>query len=86
MDALDFETAVDVITRLMQKEAEKRLWDVWLIMYPRMTEENFESFADYKARLMCKKPEVKHVKTKAEILAEIQKIRSGKVVGTHGDF
>lgn len=86
VDALDFYTAAGVITKLREKVAENRLWDVWLLRYPHMDKDNYESFKDYKDRHMGKTPKQKYTKSKDEILAEIQKIRGGKVVGTHGDI
>lgn len=86
MDTLEFETAAGVINKIKEKEAEKKLWDIWLLMYQQMNADNYESFQDFKDRHMGRKPEIKYKKSKEEIMAEIQKIRKGKVVGTHGDI
>lgn len=58
------------------------MWDVWLVRYKRMTPENYISFSDFKDSVMGTnaKPKQVNQKSKAEILAEAQKIRNGKVV------
>lgn len=78
--------AARVIAKIREKNAEKRLWDVWLIRYTHMNKDNYEPFSDFKDRHIGIKPQVKYDKSKEEILAEIQRIRVGKVVGMHGDI
>lgn len=82
IDSLDFYTAIGVIARLREKVEERRLWDVWLVRFKRMNKENFESFSDFKDRINGPKVIQAYTKPKEEILAEVEKIRKGKVVGS----
>lgn len=78
---LDFYTGIGVINKLYEKSEEKRLWDVWLVRYQNMKQDNYESFADFKNSVLKKRLQKIETKSKESIMSEIEKIRKGKVVG-----
>ncbi|MCR1953005.1 hypothetical protein NSA50_18555 [Clostridium sp. DSM 100503] len=53
-----YDEGYDFISKAYEKEAEEKLWDIWLINYKYMSKENFESFEDYRNRL--KNPSIKN--------------------------
>lgn len=54
MEVQDF---VEQILKLKEKELEQRVWELWLVKYPRMTEDTFISFEEMLATV--KQQEVK---------------------------
>lgn len=50
IDDLEGNTFIDFIYTAMSKELEDRLWEKWLVDYGRMSESDFISFEEYKAK------------------------------------
>jgi len=67
---------VGLLSDALKKEQEKWAWEMWLILWPRMTKETFKSFEDYKKELF--RPQVRHTeKTSEEIMKELMPVISG---------
>lgn len=43
MEITDF---VNLIYKLKEKEMEQKLWEFWLVKWPRMTKDNFISYSE----------------------------------------
>jgi len=37
---------IALLTELKDRELEARVWELWLVEYPQMTEDNFTSYAE----------------------------------------
>ena len=79
VNSLDFELAIRVINKLYEDKMSTKLWEQWLAIYPNMTKESFISFEDFKNSCIVK-PTVTSVKSKADILAEVARIRKGVII------
>ena len=63
----------DLLIKAVRSEQEAWAWEMWLILWPRMTKETFKSFEDYKKDLF--KPQVKvSAKSSQEIVDEFKLI------------
>ena len=63
----------DLLIKAVRSEQEAWAWEMWLILWPRMTKETFQSFEDYKKALF--KPWVKVTeKSSQEIVDEFKLI------------
>ena len=67
---------VGLLSDALKKEQEKWAWEMWLILWPRMTKETFKSFEDYKKELF--RPQIRHTeKTSEQIMNEMMPVISG---------
>lgn len=70
-----------------EKEVESLMWQMWLAIFPNMTEENFISFDDYKKRLTQKsKPKEQTVEEQIALARMLNAAYGGEVVEAHGDL
>ena len=53
--ALPYQIGVKQINKAIEEEKDSRLWEVWLTLYPNMTEDNFISFEEFKGKQAKKK-------------------------------
>lgn len=53
--ALPYQIGIKQINKAIEEEKDSRLWEVWLTLYPGMTEENFISFEEFKGKQTKKK-------------------------------
>lgn len=68
---LDFDEGYEIITKAFDKREEEKVWQMWLVLFPNMTEKTFISFNDYYDKL--KTPI--SIRSKEDILEEVYKIR-----------
>lgn len=68
---MPFMDGLNVIAAGRKKESDRRLWEQYLTVYPRMTEENFISFSDFKKDAYSPK---EARKTKEDILKDVKHI------------
>jgi len=65
---LSFSFGYELILKCYEQSAENSLWQMWLTIYPNMTEENFISFAEYKD-MAVKNAKQKEPQTDEQMLA-----------------
>lgn len=53
--ALPYQMGVKQINKAIEEEKDAHLWEVWLTLYPNMTEDNFISFEEFKGKQTRKK-------------------------------
>lgn len=41
---MEIDDLMDQVLKLKEKEIEQKVWELWLVEYPRMTEGNYVSF------------------------------------------
>ena len=61
-----------VIFRELEKKEERKAWEMWLTLYPKMTKENFMPFSKFfnmQKQTISKRP-------KEDILEEVERIRA----------
>lgn len=68
---MPYDVAIKVIAKGREKEADERLWDQYVSLYPYMNQDNFMTFEDFKKE--CVKP-IGPKTSKAEILDEVEDI------------
>lgn len=44
---LDYLLGIDLCNKALEKEQEKRAWDIWLTRYPNMTDKTFVPFDEF---------------------------------------
>lgn len=65
---MSFSFGYELILKCYEQSAENSLWQMWLTIYPNMTEENFISFAEYKD-MAVKNAKQKEPQTDEQMLA-----------------
>ena len=61
-----------VIFRELEKREDRKAWEMWLTLYPKMTKENFMPFSEFfkmQKQTISKRP-------KEDILKEVERIRA----------
>ena len=56
------------IQKAWEQERDKKIWEMWLVLFPTMTKESFVSFEEFKHKLL-NTPEEKHGQSDDEMLA-----------------
>lgn len=65
----------ELIKKAYEKQAEEKIWQMWVSIYPNMDKEHFISFKDFKDSMTEKTSTPKQkLKTKEEIYAQADKI------------
>jgi len=75
---LPFLYGVKFIRKAIKEHREKKMWEMWLSLYPHMTEKTYISFEDYKGQFEPKKEQ-----TGDEMLAKVKLLNAmfgGEVV------
>jgi len=70
--ALDVDEFVRLINKSLEKREERKAWEMWLTLYPKMTKENFMPFSEFfnmQKKSISKRP-------KEDILEEVERIRA----------
>jgi len=70
---MDWREGHDLILCAMKKERERKYWELWLVMYPHMTKDNFISFEEFKKN--HEQPQIISIKPASTILAEAEAIK-----------
>lgn len=70
---LDFQSAIRLIKKAYEKDLEKRLWEMWLTLYPNMDKKNFIDFEEFKNKII--KPNVETLANTNDVLLEVSEIR-----------
>lgn len=52
---MPYEIGIRQINKAIEEENDSRLWEVWLTVYPNMSEKNFLSFEEFKKKQTRKK-------------------------------
>lgn len=76
-----FEIGFNHIKKAWDQERDKKIWQMWLTLYPNMSQDNFISYEDFKDSLL-KEPERK-VQSDADMLIMARILNAahgGKVV------
>ena len=65
---LPFMVGLKFIRKAIDENTDKRIWQMWLAIYPHMTKENFISFEDYKKQCTVQTKE----QTDEQMLAKVK--------------
>ena len=60
------------IKKAIEKEQEKSLWEMWLMMFPNMDRKNFISFEEFKEKATQSNRQKSKEKTDDEMLAMVK--------------
>lgn len=71
---LDSETLIELIDKAREKDIEEKLWQRWLTELPRMNEDNFISFDEYKKQSFKRNEQETSTKSEEEVLEDANKI------------
>ena len=80
-----FETGIMFIKKALEEEKDSIIWQMWLSVYPHMTEKTFISYSDYKKRLLKSSEASSHQQTDEEMMAMCKMLNAafgGTVVET----
>jgi hypothetical protein len=72
---LDITLGIRLIRKAYEKQTDSMLWDMWLVKYSWMDEDNFISFNDFKEAIL-KQNEISNspAKTRDEIITQSEEI------------
>lgn len=72
---MDFEHGHEVIVQAIEKQQEERVWEMYLVYLPNMTEKTFQTFEQYKANLMRPAKAIKKEKSTKDLISMAEKIK-----------
>jgi len=70
--SLDVDEFVRLINKSLEKQEERKAWEMWLTLYPNMNKKNFMPFSEFfnmQKQTISKRP-------KEDILEEAERIRA----------
>lgn len=76
-----FYIGMNHINKAWEQERDKKIWEMWLAVYPHMSEETFVNYYDFKDKILNGKP--KKEQTPKEMMTMVQILNAafgGKVV------
>ena len=59
---MDWKSGFDLIFKGYEKQAEERIWQMWLARYPHMNKDNFVTYNDFKEKMKPQEPIKQHSK------------------------
>ena len=71
--SLPLDEGIELYIKARDKTLEERVWERWLVDYPRMTKENFKSFAYYLQEIKAPAPAADN-RSEEEILSDAENI------------
>ena len=81
---MEWKDGLELINKALEKEEEQKDWEVWISIYPDMTEKNFISFRDYRIKKNSPPKKEKEKLTNEQIIANAEskrKIHQGEHKG-----
>lgn len=80
---MQIKQGIDLIYKAYEQERDLKLWQMWLTLFPNMTEKDFISFSEYKNKVIDKTSDSGKQQTDEQMMAMCRMLNAafgGKVV------
>ena len=80
---MQIKQGIDLIYKAYEQERDLKLWQMWLTLFPNMTEKDFISFSEYKNKVIDKTSNSGKQQTDEQMMAMCRMLNAafgGKVV------
>lgn len=72
---MPFKRFIQLIDKVLKKESEERIWQMWLARYPNMTENTYISFEDFRNKAMTPKKNKNNQQSTEELIEMAEKVK-----------